>query len=46
MLAERLHLTIDEAFTLIRAYARNHGLKLADTARAIRQGELHITVPD
>jgi ANTAR domain len=43
VLAERLHVTIEEAFTLMRAYARDHGLKLADTARAITAGELHIT---
>lgn len=45
VLAERLHLTIDEAFALIRSYARDHDLKLADTARSITQGELHIPKP-
>jgi hypothetical protein len=44
VLAERLHVTIEEAFTLMRAYARDHSLKLADTARAITAGELHITL--
>jgi uncharacterized protein YigA (DUF484 family) len=44
VLAERLHVTIEEAFTLMRAYARDHRLKLADTARAITAGELHITL--
>jgi uncharacterized protein YigA (DUF484 family) len=43
VLAERLHVTIEEAFTLMRAYARDHSLKLADAARAITAGELHIT---
>jgi len=46
MVAERLHVTIEEAFTLIRAYARDHNLKLAGTARAITEGELHITLLD
>ena len=46
VLAERLHLTIEEAFTLIRAYAHNHNLRLVDTARAITAGELHITLLD
>jgi len=44
VVAERLHVSIDDAFTLIRAYARDHNLKLAETARAITEGELHITV--
>ena len=42
VVAERLHVTIEEAFTLIRAYAQRHSLKLADTARAITAGELRI----
>ena len=46
MVAERLHVTIEEAFTLIRAYARDHNLKLAGTARAITEVELHITLLD
>jgi transcriptional regulator with GAF, ATPase, and Fis domain len=45
VVAERLHVSIDEAFTLIRAHARNHNLKLADAARAITEGELDITLP-
>lgn len=45
VLAERLQLPIDTAFTLIRAYARDHNLKLADTARAITEGQLTITPP-
>jgi transcriptional regulator with GAF, ATPase, and Fis domain len=43
VLAERLQVTIEEAFTLIRTYAHDHSLKLADTARAITAGQLHIT---
>ena len=46
MLAERLHVTVGEAFTLIRDYARAHNVKLADTARAITEGELNITMPE
>jgi ANTAR domain/GAF domain len=46
MIAERLHLTVGEAFTVLRAYARDHNLKLADTARAITEGKLSITMPD
>jgi len=44
VLAERLHVTIEEAFTLMRAYARDHSLKLADTARGITAGELDIAL--
>ena len=44
VLAERLHVAIEEAFTLMRAHARDHNLKLTDTARAITAGELHIAV--
>jgi ANTAR domain len=43
VLAERLHVTIEEAFTLMRAYARDHSLKLGDIARAITAGQSHIT---
>lgn len=46
ILAERLHVTVGEAFALIRAYARTHNLKLVDTARAITEGKLAITMPD
>ncbi len=46
MLAERLHVTVGEAFALLRAHARDHNLKLADTARAITEGKLNITTPD
>jgi GAF domain-containing protein len=46
VLAERLHVTIGEAFTLMRSYARAHSEKLADTARAITEGTLNIAKPD
>jgi len=41
VLAERLQLSIEDAFTELRAYARDHNLKLADVAGAITRGELH-----
>lgn len=46
ILAERLHLTVDEAFIRLRAYARDHNLGLAATARAVTEGEINISVPD
>jgi hypothetical protein len=46
VLAERLHITVEDAFTLIRTYARDRNLKLADTARGIIEGELRVTLPD
>jgi transcriptional regulator with GAF, ATPase, and Fis domain len=46
MLAERLHVTVGEAFILIRAHARDYNLKLAETARAITEGKLDIATPD
>jgi len=46
MIAERFQVTVGEAFTLIRSYARAHDLKLASTARAITEGQLTITMPD
>lgn len=45
LLAERLHLGIDEAFAALRGYAREHNLKLAEVARAVAAGELDITAP-
>lgn len=41
VLAERLQLSIENAFTVLRAYARDHNLKLADVAAAVTRGELH-----
>jgi GAF domain-containing protein len=44
VLAERHQLSIDEAFTTLRRYARVNNLKLADVARAVAAGELAIPV--
>jgi GAF domain-containing protein len=38
VLAERLHLDMDEAFTLLRGYARNHSRRLSDLAQAVVNG--------
>lgn len=38
VLAERLHLDMDEAFTLLRGYARNHNRRLSDLAQAVVNG--------
>ena len=38
VLAERLHLTVDEAFALLRSHARNHNLRLTDLARDVVEG--------
>jgi hypothetical protein len=38
VLAERRHITVDEAFDLLRAYARNHNLHLSDLARQVADG--------
>jgi hypothetical protein len=43
VLAERLHLGIDAAFSALRGYARERNLKLAEVARAVAAGELDIT---
>ena len=45
VLAERLHLGIDDAFATLRGYARERNLKLAEVARAVAAGELDITSP-
>jgi transcriptional regulator with GAF, ATPase, and Fis domain len=45
VLAERLHLGIDDAFARLRGYARERNLKLAEVARAVSAGELNITLP-
>jgi GAF domain-containing protein len=46
MVAERLGLDIDEAFTALRNHARNHNLRLADVAQSIVNGELTATALD
>ena len=39
VLAARLDLTIESAFAVLRDYARDHNLKLADLAHAVTRGE-------
>jgi GAF domain-containing protein len=46
VLAERLQVTVDDAFSVLRGYARNRNLKLADVAHAVARGQLHITSSD
>jgi transcriptional regulator with GAF, ATPase, and Fis domain len=38
VLAERRRISVDEAFVLLRAYARNHNLHLSDLARQVADG--------
>lgn len=38
MLAERLHISVDEAFDLLRQHARSHNLRLSDLAKDVAQG--------
>jgi transcriptional regulator with GAF, ATPase, and Fis domain len=38
VLAERRGISVDEAFVLLRAYARNHNLRLSDLARQVADG--------
>lgn len=38
VLAERLHLDMDEAFTLLRGYARNNNRRLSDLAQTVVEG--------
>jgi len=45
VLAERLQVGIDQAFTALRGYARDRNLKLAEVARAVAVGDLNITLP-
>jgi GAF domain-containing protein len=40
MLAERQGLDIEEAFSMLRKYARNHNLRLVDVARDVIKGTL------
>jgi ANTAR domain/GAF domain len=46
VLAERLNLTVEDAFALLRAYSRGRNLRLADTARGVIEGELLVTLAD
>jgi hypothetical protein len=43
ILAERWHVTVDEAFAAFRAYARAHQRKLAELAREIADGTFDTT---
>jgi len=45
VLAERLGLAVDEAFTVLRSYARNHNRRLSDLAEAVVTGAVHIPPP-
>jgi transcriptional regulator with GAF, ATPase, and Fis domain len=38
LLAERLHVTVDDAFTVLRGSARNRNLRLSDVAQAVLDG--------
>ncbi|MFI0370571.1 GAF and ANTAR domain-containing protein [Actinomadura sp. 1N219] len=40
MIAERAQVSVDQAFTVMRRYARDHNRKLTDVAVAITQGDL------
>ncbi len=40
MLAERTGDSMEQAFTRLRTYARNHNLRLADVAQRLIEGEL------
>jgi hypothetical protein len=40
IVAERHHMNVDDAFTLIRKYTRAHNRRLSDTARQIVDGTL------
>jgi len=42
ILAERLHLDVADAFTLLRTTARNHNQRLSDLAQAIVDGSEQI----
>jgi AmiR/NasT family two-component response regulator len=43
MLAERGHIELDQAFGLLRAYARSHQQRLSDLAREVVNGAI---IPD
>jgi hypothetical protein len=43
VVAENLKTTMDEAFTLLRSYARNGNLRLTEVARAVTEGSLPAT---
>ena len=43
MLAERLHITMDDSFALLRTYARSHNLRLYEVSLAVASGEIVAT---
>ena len=44
LLSERLDLSLDDAFTVLRHHARNNGLRLIDVAAAVLDGSLALPV--
>jgi GAF domain-containing protein len=44
MIAEHRHIGMDQAFSTLRAYARNHNLRLTDVAEAVVAGTLAVSV--
>jgi GAF domain-containing protein len=46
VLAEREHITVDEAFTLLRNYARRNGVKMRELARDVVKGVLTLPPGD
>jgi GAF domain-containing protein len=42
VLATQREIDVDEAFLLLRKYARDHGARIHDVARAIVDGDLHL----
>ncbi len=43
VLAERGHLSMPQAFEVLRSYARNHNLKLTQVATSVVDGQLFAT---
>jgi transcriptional regulator with GAF, ATPase, and Fis domain len=43
VLAERRRISVDQAFTLLRSYARDHNLRLSDVARDVANGSTTAT---
>ncbi|GAA3239557.1 GAF and ANTAR domain-containing protein [Actinocorallia longicatena] len=41
-IAQRLGITVDEAFTLLRGHARSHNIKITEAARKVMDKQLHI----
>jgi AmiR/NasT family two-component response regulator len=46
MISQSAHCGMDEAFTRLRTYARNHNKRLTDVARAIVEGTLDAVAAD